>query len=119
MGIAVLALIAAACARPDGFSNEVHVESEETVLPSDSGEYTFRVRTSDGTEESQGGVRFVLPNGDVFQLQYVANAEGGYQPQSTHLPVAPVFPHEIPPHALAQIKKAAEERALLSSEETE
>ena len=38
--------------------------------------------------------------------------ENGYQPQSSLLPVAPAFPHEIPEFVLEQIAKAAEEARL-------
>ena len=55
------------------------------------------------TESTFG--RFTLPDGQVFQMSYVAD-ENGFQPQSSFLPVAPEFPHEIPQFVLDQIEKA-------------
>ncbi|RXG60726.1 Cuticle protein [Armadillidium vulgare] len=53
---------------------------------------------------------FTFPNGENFDLRYVAD-EGGYQPESSWIPVAPEFPHEIPDFVQEQIKRAAEEDA--------
>ena len=64
---------------------------------------------ANGAVESQGFVNFEHPDGTPFELKFVANAAGGYQPESPSLPVAPVFPHAIPQHALDQIAFAAEE----------
>merc|ERR1712212_1419163 len=97
------ALVAVALARPQS-SNETYVVSEEVVHPGDD------------AIESQGQVQFVHPNGEEFVLTYVSNAEGGYQPQSAALPVAPAFPHPIPDFVLAQIEKAAREDADRSDE---
>jgi hypothetical protein len=112
-------------ARPEGTSDtdEVTIVRDDRVYPSASGEYSLDFETSDGTRisesgdgtgpdgavETQGTVRFVHPDGESFELKYVANAEGGYQPESDDLPVAPEFPHEIPQFVLDQIAKAAEE----------
>lgn len=52
--------------------------------------------------------RFTLPDGQLFQMSYVAD-ENGFQPESSFLPVAPEFPHEIPQFVLDQIAKAREE----------
>ncbi|KAA0195095.1 Cuticle Protein CPR RR-1 [Hyalella azteca] len=118
-----VALLALAAAKPDKPSDEVTVVRDDRVYPSASGEYSLDFETSDGTHisesgdgtgpdgavESQGTVRFVHPDGESFELKYVANAEGGYQPESDALPVAPEFPHEIPQFVLDQIAKAAEE----------
>ena len=130
------ALLALAAARPDkpaprydASSEEVHVVRDDRVYPSAAGEYSLDLETSDGTAisesgygsgpdgavESQGTVQFVHPNGDVFDLKYVANAAGGYQPDSAALPVAPAFPHEIPQFVLDQIAFAASQKD--SSEE--
>ncbi|KAF2365299.1 Insect cuticle protein [Trinorchestia longiramus] len=117
-------LLALAAARPDD-SDEVEIVRDERVYPSASGEYSLAFETSDGTVisesgdgtgpdgavESQGSVRYVDPEGEEFVLTYVANAEGGYQPESSALPVAPAFPHPIPQFVLDQIAKAAEEDA--------
>ncbi|KAF2365298.1 Insect cuticle protein [Trinorchestia longiramus] len=117
-------LLALAAARPDE-SDEVQIVRDERVYPSASGEYSLDFETSDGTiisesgdgsgpdgtVESQGTVRYIDPEGEEFVLKYVANAEGGYQPESDALPVAPEFPHPIPQFVLDQIAKAAEEDA--------
>lgn len=46
-------------------------------------------------EEVQGSVKYTAPDGTAIQLQYLAN-ENGFQPQGSHLPVAPT-PPPIPP----------------------
>ena len=59
----------------------------------------------------QGTIAFTHPDGTPFELKFVANALGGYQPQSDALPVAPAFPHVIPGFVLEQIRFAQEEDA--------
>ena len=59
----------------------------------------------------QGVISFTHPDGTPFQLQFVANALGGYQPQSDALPVAPAFPHPIPEFVLEQIRFGREQAA--------
>lgn len=54
------------------------------------------------------GDSFTLPDGQLFEMTYVAD-HNGFQPQSSFLPVAPDFPHEIPEFVLKQIQKAREE----------
>ncbi|XP_042889150.1 cuticle protein AM/CP1114-like [Penaeus japonicus] len=85
----------------------------------DSGAYSFDVETEDGIVRSesgspdgsqQGRVSFTFPDGQEFDLEFVAD-ENGYQPQSSFLPVAPAFPHPIPQFVLDQIAFAAEEDA--------
>jgi len=103
----------------------VEIVRDDRVYPSAAGEYSLDFETSDGTSisesgygsgpdgavESQGQVRFVHPNGDEFELKYVADAAGGYQPESAALPVAPAFPHEIPQFVLDQIAFAASQKS--------
>ena len=126
-------LVAMATARPESDYSPAESRSEpadfvpilrdERQYPSDAGEYNTNIETADGillsesgqgsgpdnAVESQVSVRFPLPNGETFELTYVANAEGGYQPESSFIPVAPAFPHPIPQFVLDQIAKAAEE----------
>ncbi|KAF2359286.1 Insect cuticle protein [Trinorchestia longiramus] len=103
--------------------DQVPILRDDRVYPSAAGEYSTDTETGDGIRisesgygsgpdgavESQGSVQFTHPGGEDFELTYVANAEGGYQPESSALPVAPEFPHEIPQFVLDQIAKAAEE----------
>ncbi|KAF2365308.1 Insect cuticle protein, partial [Trinorchestia longiramus] len=129
------ALVAVAAARPDsryaapepqtyrGRSEEIAILRDDRVHPSAAGEYSLDFETAngiqvsesgygsgpDGAVETQGSVRFTHPDGESFELTYVADAAGGYQPESSALPVAPEFPHEIPQFVLDQIAKAAEE----------
>ncbi|XP_018014861.1 cuticle protein AM1159-like isoform X1 [Hyalella azteca] len=133
--IIFVTLLALAAARPDkpSDSDEVTIVRDDRVYPSASGEYSLDFETSDGTHisesgdgtgpdgavETQGTVRFVHPDGESFELKYVANAEGGYQPESDALPVAPEFPHEIPQFVLDQIAKAAREDAERDDSEEE
>ncbi|XP_042894013.1 cuticle protein CP14.6-like [Penaeus japonicus] len=87
--------------------------SATNIHPAADGTYSFDVETGDGMTRhesggpggaQQGTVSFTFPDGQVFNLQFVADANG-YQPQSPFLPVAPAFPHPIPAHALEQIER--------------
>merc|ERR1712183_1064776 len=128
--IIVAALLAVAVARPDkpyGSSNSAETAEivvDNRVHPGDGGAFSFDFETSngirtsksgygsgpDGAVETQGSVVFEHPNGETFELRYVADAEG-YKPESSALPVAPAFPHPIPQFVLDQIEKAAREDA--------
>ncbi|XP_042894017.1 cuticle protein AM1199-like [Penaeus japonicus] len=92
---------------------QVPIIRDERVHPAADGTYSFDVETGDGVTRhesggpggaQQGTVSFTFPDGQVFNLQFVADANG-YQPQSPFLPVAPAFPHPIPAHALEQIER--------------
>merc|ERR1719187_2658905 len=122
------ALLAVAAARPDkpvygSRSVEVvEILRDDRVNPSAAGEYSFDLEQEDGifrsesgygsgpdgAVESQGSFRFNHPNGESFELKFVANADG-YQPESSALP--------IPQFVLDQIAKAAEEDANRDSDE--
>ncbi|XP_042877868.1 cuticle protein AM1199-like [Penaeus japonicus] len=91
----------------------IQIIRDDRVHPAADGSYTFDVETEDGISRhesggpggaQQGSVSFTFPDGQVFDLQFVADANG-YQPQSPFLPVAPAFPHPIPVHALEQIER--------------
>ena len=112
-------LLAVAVARPD-YSNsaassrssapEIPILRDSRIYPSDVGEFRSEIETGDGTVFTQSGygsgsdgavekqetVVFTFPEGQLFELTYVADAEGGYQPESEFLPVAREFPHPIP-----------------------
>ncbi|XP_018014729.2 cuticle protein AM1159-like isoform X2 [Hyalella azteca] len=130
----IAAILAVAAARPDsrysapqpthrGQSDEIAIVRDDRVYPSAAGQYSTDFETAngihvsesgygsgpDGAVETQGSVRFTHPDGTPFELKFVADAAGGYQPESAALPVAPAFPHEIPQFVLDQIAKAAEE----------
>ncbi|XP_071516063.1 cuticle protein AM1199-like [Panulirus ornatus] len=92
---------------------------DDRVHPDAEGRYSFDVETEDGIRRQeagapggnqQGSVSFTFPDGQVFDLQFVADEEG-YKPQSPFLPVAPEFPHPIPQFVLDQIAFAAAEDA--------
>nr|XP_027230602.1 endocuticle structural glycoprotein SgAbd-2-like isoform X1 [Penaeus vannamei] len=83
---------------------QIPIIRDERVHPAADGTYSFDVETGDGIvrHESggpggaqQGTVSFTFPDGQIFNLQFVADLNG-YQPQSPFLPVAPAFPHPIP-----------------------
>ncbi|XP_064093998.1 cuticle protein AM1199-like, partial [Macrobrachium nipponense] len=57
-----------------------------------------------------GSYSYTDPEGTFIEVKYIAD-EGGYQPESSALPVAPEFPHPIPQFVLDQIARAAEEDA--------
>merc|ERR1711970_668386 len=108
----------------------VAIIRDDRVNPSAAGEYSldleqedgiFRSESGygsgpDGAVEKQGSFSFTHPNGESFELTFVANADG-YQPESSALPDAPVFPHPIPQFVLDQIEKAAREDAERGSDE--
>ena len=123
-------LLALAAAHPqyapsyESNSVEHAIIRDARVNPSADGAFSYDVETSngirvsksgagsgpDGAVESQGTVSFTHPNGEAFELRFVADANG-YQPESSALPVAPVALHPIPQYALDQIEKAAREDA--------
>ena len=84
-------------------SGSVEILRDDREYPSAAGEYSLNLEANngsaitesgygsrpDGADESQELMKFVHPTGESFELTYVANAEGGYQPQSSALPVAP------------------------------
>merc|ERR1719315_177765 len=122
--IIAFALLAFAAARPQQSSDEfAAVLREDVVHPDEAGRYSVDFETSNGivrsesgvgsanngAVEKQGTIAFTHPNGEQFELKFVASANGGYQPESAALPVAPAFPHAIPDFVLEQIRFAQEE----------
>ncbi|RXG74074.1 Cuticle protein AMP1A, partial [Armadillidium vulgare] len=121
--IAFACLLALAAARPD--EEIIEILRDDRVHPED-GKYSFDFETENGIVRSesgsrledvenepvgqQGSVSFTFPNGEEFDLTFVAD-ENGFQPESKWLPVAPEFPHPIPQFVLDQIEKAAREDA--------
>ncbi|XP_053639579.1 cuticle protein AM1199 [Cherax quadricarinatus] len=98
---------------------QIAIIRDDRVHPDAQGLYSLNLETEDGIvrQESggpggsqQGSVSFTFPDGQVFDLKFVADA-AGYQPQSSFLPVAPEFPHPIPQFVLDQIAFAAQEDA--------
>merc|ERR1712106_194099 len=96
---------------PDAYGkHSFDIETENGIRQSESG-----APVSNGASGQQGQVAFTFPNGEDFGLSFVAD-EGGYQPQSAYLPVAPAFPHPIPQFVLDQIE-FARNNPVSSSEE--
>ncbi|XP_037780603.1 cuticle protein AM1199-like [Penaeus monodon] len=104
---------------------QIPIIRDERVHPVADGTYSFDVETGDGIVRSesggpggvqQGTVSFSFPDGQIFNLQFVADGNG-YQPQSPFLPVAPAFPHPIPAHALEQIERGRLELEARAREE--
>ena len=128
----IVALVAMAAARPDKLyeardsssAEHAHIITDDRVNPSASGEFRYAIETSngirvsesgagtgpDGAVETSGSVAFSHPNGESFELTFVADA-AGYKAESSALPIAPAFPHEIPQFVLDQIAFAADEDA--------
>merc|ERR1711970_940279 len=111
-----------------GSQESAEILRDDRVDPDSYGKYSFDVETSNGISRSESGapvsngasgqigqVAFTFPNGEDFQLSFVAD-ENGYQPQSPFLPVAPAFPHPIPDFVLEQIE-FARNNPISSSEE--
>ncbi|KAL7630754.1 UNVERIFIED_CONTAM: hypothetical protein RMT77_019033 [Armadillidium vulgare] len=93
----------------------------------ENGVFSFDFETEDGIVRSESGnenlvrtgiISYPLPNGEIFTLKFVADATG-YKPESPYLPVPPVFPHPIPPHALRQIERGEREHAERERKERE
>ncbi|KAK4326505.1 hypothetical protein Pmani_003030 [Petrolisthes manimaculis] len=124
--VLVLALATVAVAMPDSYEAKerkfVPIIRDERIRE-DDGRYNFDVETGNGILISQSGspvaegaiakageYSYTAPNGEQIYMKFVAD-ENGFQPQSSHLPVAPEFPHPIPQFVLDQIQRAAEEDA--------
>ncbi|XP_018025039.1 cuticle protein AMP1A isoform X2 [Hyalella azteca] len=103
--------------------NYVRTKTDERV-DGERGAYTFDIETENGISMSEAGqsddsaesivkagsYSFTLPDGNLFELKYVAD-KNGFQPESSYLPVPVAFPHPIPQFVLDQIEKAAREDA--------
>ncbi|XP_076035292.1 cuticle protein AM/CP1114-like [Oratosquilla oratoria] len=97
----------------------VPIIRDDRVHPDEHGAYSLDMETGDGIVRSeqggpggaqQGSVSFTFPDGQVFDLSFVADADG-YKPESSFLPVAPAFPHPIPQFVLDQIEFARQQEA--------
>nr|ADI59754.1 early cuticle protein 6 [Callinectes sapidus] len=118
--LAALAVVAAAAPQYD--SREVVPILKDERQQDEYGRYNLDVQTGNGIVLAQSGspdgpegsvikagqYSYTAPDGSPVVVKFVAD-EGGYQPQSDLLPVAPAFPHPIPQFVLDQIAKAAEE----------
>ncbi|XP_064079215.1 larval cuticle protein 65Ag1-like [Macrobrachium nipponense] len=109
----------------DHSAENIAILRDERQMSDDATSYNFAIETEDGIQREEfgsaidhgsaegavaqsGKVSFTLPDGQQFELTFVAD-ENGFQPQSSFLPVAPEFPHEIPQFVLDQIEKARRE----------
>jgi len=121
LAVAIAAPQYGAAPRDDDSREHIPILRDDRNQPHD-GSYSFDTETGDGIVRSEHGARiedgsaeggmaqagsysFTLPNGEEFELSFVAD-DGGFQPQSDFLPVAPAFPHPIPDFVLEQIEKA-------------
>ncbi|CAH1999033.1 unnamed protein product [Acanthoscelides obtectus] len=72
----------------DGETYNYALETGNGIVAHEQGE-----TKGEGTR-AQGGYTYTAPDGQVISIQYIAD-ENGYQPQGSHLPVAPPVPEEI------------------------
>ncbi|XP_071549427.1 cuticle protein AMP1B-like [Panulirus ornatus] len=100
------------------------IVTDEREGPDAQGNYRFNFESSDGIKReeqgapqgdegavgAQGGWSFTFPDGTPGHFTFVADAEG-FKVESDLLPVPP----PLPPHAIAQIEKAAAEDAAAAS----
>lgn len=56
-----------------------------------------RATSADKTDVivNQGSYSYTAPDGQVISVSYVADDEGGFQPQGAHLPTPPPIPAAI------------------------
>lgn len=120
----ILILAAVAYARPqDAYSAEsAELLSSDVSHPDEDGSHSVSFRVDNGIdfqlsgqEGEDGGANMVgsyvyIVDGEAVPLTFVAN-EGGFQPESSLLPVAPAFPHPIPQFVLDQIAFAESQRS--------
>ncbi|XP_071540371.1 cuticle protein AMP1A-like [Panulirus ornatus] len=124
--LACVAAVAVAAPTYDSVSLEVaRILTDDRTMADDGSSYAFNFDTENGISQQEAGaaitsgsaegavaqsgsISFTLPDGQQFEMTYVAD-EGGFQPESSFLPVAPAFPHEIPQFVLDQIEKARRE----------
>merc|ERR1711872_119439 len=123
-----LVLLLVGAAFGEQFSQEsVETLQDERVAPHDNGAHNMHLKLSNGVEMHLGGedgnmigiYGHIMEDGSVATLKFVAD-EGGFQPESSILPVALAFPHPIPKFVMDQIEFAERQRALraqYSSEE--
>merc|ERR1711887_341727 len=122
-----LLLVCVGAAMGEGSVESVEVLRDERVAPHDNGAHNMHLELDNGVELHLGGedgnmigsYGYVMEDGSVATLKFVAD-EGGFQPESSILPVAPAFPHPIPKFVMDQIEFAERQRALraqYSSEE--
>merc|ERR1712002_1263733 len=125
----VLLLAAVAYARPADLEEGDSAEllRSDVAHPDDDGAHSMSFAVDNGIEfevsgreGEEGGSNMVghftyIVDGEAVPLTFVADGNG-YQPESSLLPVAPAFPHEIPEWVLEQIAFAEQERAAQSSE---
>ncbi|CAL4089212.1 unnamed protein product [Meganyctiphanes norvegica] len=125
----VLLLAAVAYARPADLEDADSVELlRSDVVHGDEGSHSMDFAADngisfqlsgqegeDGGANMQGSYTYIV-DGEAVPLTFVAN-EYGFQPDSSLLPVAPAFPHEIPEWVLEQIAFAEQQRAAQSDEE--
>ncbi|KAJ8731540.1 hypothetical protein PYW07_004704 [Mythimna separata] len=115
MKFLVVLAVAIACVSAD-VSHIVKDESSAPIVKSDyeispEGNFQYAYETGNGiyaqgqgvvknanseypSLELQGGYRYTAPNGEPIEVSYVAG-ENGFEPQGSHLPVAPPTPEPI------------------------
>merc|ERR1711970_184987 len=124
----VLIIAAVAYARPESLEQDSVERTHSEVSHADEeGAHSMRFAADNGIdfelvgqEGEDGGANMAgsytyIVDGEAVPLTFVAN-ENGYQPESSLLPSAPAFPHEIPEWVLEQIAFAEQERAAQSDE---
>lgn len=109
-GCLLMAIVAVVhCAPVDETTTET-LKQESDNNP--DGSYAYAYETSNGIsaqesglggERAVGGYKWISPEGETIDIQYVADAEGGYRATGAAIPVAP----ETPAHVLRLVEYLA------------
>ncbi|XP_076031178.1 uncharacterized protein LOC143019426 [Oratosquilla oratoria] len=105
--VVVAAILRDVRVHPDALGrHSLDLETENGIVVKTSGSQGPR-----GGSHMQGMYSYPLEDGTMALITFVAD-EGGYQPVSDLLPVAPLPLHPVPQHALDQIAFGQEQRRL-------
>ncbi|KYN41853.1 Larval cuticle protein LCP-17, partial [Trachymyrmex septentrionalis] len=109
--ITLCALVAVAIAAPVDNTSPIPIVKQALDGPNPDGSYNYNYETGNGIQvqeeghlnnvgtdsealEAHGSFSYTGPEGQTYQISYVAN-ENGFQAEGAHLPTAPPVPPQI------------------------